>query len=115
MRDLSWSFRGSTPYHRTDPILLMPGQMVLSWVLGTALILKRLEDALKDNDRIYALISGFSRERWTGRHIAAPDEKGQCRVIKNLSRWLDIMPILWRYIEAHGTGTPVGDVARWGL
>lgn len=82
---------------------------------GTALILKRLEDALKDNDRIYALISGFSQgSDGRGRHIAAPDEKGQCRVIKKSFEMAGYHADTVEYIEAHGTGTPVGDVAEVG-
>lgn len=80
---------------------------------GTALVLKRLEDALRDNDRIYALISGFGQgSDGKGKYIAAPNEDGQLRVIKSAIEMADYNADTVEYIEAHGTGTTVGDVVE---
>ena len=80
---------------------------------GTALVLKRLEDAIRDGDRIYALISGYGQgSDGKGKHIAAPSENGQCRVIKKAFEMAQYGADTVEYIEAHGTGTPVGDVAE---
>ena len=80
---------------------------------GVALILKRLDDAIRDGDRIYALISGFGQgSDGKGKHIAAPSENGQCRVIKKTFEMAKYSADTVEYIEAHGTGTPVGDIAE---
>ncbi|HOM01630.1 MAG TPA: SDR family NAD(P)-dependent oxidoreductase [Acetivibrio sp.] len=80
---------------------------------GGVLILKRLEDALRDNDRIYALISGFGQgSDGKGKYIAAPNEEGQLRVIKSALEMTNYSTETIEYIEAHGTGTTVGDVVE---
>ncbi|GAE88150.1 type I polyketide synthase [Acetivibrio straminisolvens] len=80
---------------------------------GGVLILKRLEDALRDNDRIYALISGFGQgSDGKGKYIAAPNEEGQLRVIKSTLEMTNYAADTIEYIEAHGTGTTVGDVVE---
>ncbi|MFH2090870.1 MAG: SDR family NAD(P)-dependent oxidoreductase [Pseudomonadota bacterium] len=74
------------------------------------LILKRLEDAQKDNDRIYAVIKGIGTSS-DGRTSAvyAPDAKGQIKALKEAYQEADIDPGTVEMIEAHGTGTRVGD------
>jgi len=74
------------------------------------LVLKRLEDAQKDNDRIYALIKGMgtSSDGKTSA-IYAPDSKGQVKALDEAYREADITPSTVGLIEAHGTGTRVGD------
>lgn len=80
---------------------------------GGVLILKRLEDALRDNDRIYALISGFGQgSDGKGKYIAAPNEEGQVRVLKSTLEMMGYPADTIEYIEAHGTGTSVGDVVE---
>ncbi|RXE59184.1 type I polyketide synthase [Acetivibrio mesophilus] len=80
---------------------------------GGILVLKRLEDALRDNDRIYALISGFGQgSDGKGKYIAAPNEEGQFRVIKSTLEMSNYNADTIEYIEAHGTGTSVGDVVE---
>ncbi len=74
------------------------------------LVLKRLEDAVKDKDKIYALIKGVGTSS-DGRTSAiyAPDSKGQLKALTEAYREADIDPSTVGLIEAHGTGTRVGD------
>lgn len=82
-------------------------------VLGEGIgmiILKRLEDAQKDNDRIYAVIKGIGTSS-DGRTSAvyAPDSKGQLKSLNTAYHEAGIDPSTVGLIEAHGTGTRVGD------
>jgi len=74
------------------------------------LILKRLEDAQKDNDKIYAVIKGIGTSS-DGRTSAvyAPDSKGQLKALNEAYHEAEIDPSTVELIEAHGTGTRVGD------
>ena len=74
------------------------------------LVLKRLDDAQKDNDRIYAVIKGIGTSS-DGRTSAiyAPDSKGQVKALNEAYREANITPSTIGLIEAHGTGTRVGD------
>ncbi len=82
-------------------------------VLGEGIgmvVLKRLEDAKQDNDKIYAVIKGVgtSSDGKTG-GIYAPDAGGQLRALKDAYRRAKIDPCTVELFEAHGTGTRVGD------
>lgn len=80
---------------------------------GGVLVLKRLEDALRDKDHIYALISGFGQgSDGKGKHIAAPNEEGQARVIEKACKMAGYPADTIELIEAHGTGTVVGDLSE---
>ncbi len=80
---------------------------------GGVLILKRLGDALRDNDNIFALVSGFGQgSDGKGKYIAAPNEDGQTRVIENACQMAGYPVDTIELIEAHGTGTIVGDVVE---
>lgn len=74
------------------------------------LVLKRLEDAQKDKDRIYAVIKGVGTSS-DGRTSAiyAPDSKGQLKALKEAYKDAGIDPCSVALVEAHGTGTRVGD------
>ncbi len=74
------------------------------------LVLKRFEDAKKDGDKIYALIKGVGSSS-DGRTSAiyAPDSDGQLKALKEAYNEADIDPSTVELIEAHGTGTRVGD------
>ncbi len=82
-------------------------------VLGEGLgmiVLKRLKDAEKDKDRIYAVIRGVgtSSDGKTG-GIYAPNAEGQLRALKSAYDQAGIDPATVELIEGHGTGTRVGD------
>ncbi|WP_299976543.1 type I polyketide synthase [Desulfobacula sp.] len=74
------------------------------------LVLKRLDDAQKDKDRIYAVIKGIGTSS-DGRTSAvyAPNSKGQLKALNEAYHEADIDPSTVELVEAHGTGTRVGD------
>lgn len=74
-------------------------------------VLKRLRDALEDNDTIYAVISGWA-VRNDGANRAgytAPGVEGQAAVVAEAQILAEVNPEEVSYIEAHGSATPVGD------
>ncbi len=74
------------------------------------LVLKRLEDARKDNDRIYAVIRGIgSSSDGKSQSIYAPRAEGQARALTEAYRQAGFSPDTITLLEAHGTGTRVGD------
>lgn len=82
-------------------------------VLGEAVgcvVLKRVGDALRDGDRIYATIRGMgssSDGRASG--LTAPRPEGQRRALERAYRCAGADPASVELIEAHGTGTVLGD------
>ncbi|OOF94993.1 hypothetical protein ASPCADRAFT_171425 [Aspergillus carbonarius ITEM 5010] len=77
----------------------------------TAVILKRLDDALQDGDPIRAVVRGIANNH-NGRTpgIASPSAKDQAAVIKQAYVNANITDYSFTaYLECHGTGTPVGD------
>lgn len=79
---------------------------------GTGIVvLKRLEDAIADGDHIYAVIKGsaFNNDGSNRVGYTAPSVDGQAEVIASAQAVADIDPKTIRYIEAHGTGTVLGD------
>lgn len=74
-------------------------------------LLKRLEDAIADNDHIYAIIRGSAVNN-DGLHkvgYTAPSPQGQAAVIKSALYMAEVEPGSISYIETHGTGTKLGD------
>jgi amino acid adenylation domain-containing protein len=79
---------------------------------GVAVVLlKRLEDAVRDGDQIYAVIRGFAANNDGSAKVGytAPSVEGQARVIALAHEAAGVNPETIGYIEAHGTGTPLGD------
>lgn len=74
------------------------------------LVIKRLDDALKNNDKILGIIRG-SAINSIGTHsgMTVPSANAQSRVIKNALAKSNIKPQAISYIETHGTGTSLGD------
>ena len=74
-------------------------------------VLKRLADALADGDTIYAVIRGTGKNNNGARPASflAPSVDGQAEVIALAQSNANVPVETIRYIEAHGTGTPVGD------
>jgi acyl transferase domain-containing protein/NAD(P)-dependent dehydrogenase (short-subunit alcohol dehydrogenase family)/acyl carrier protein len=79
---------------------------------GAAVVtLKRLSDAIADNDEIYALILGSaSVQDGKSNGLLAPRGSAQEQVIAEACAAAGISPGEIEYVEAHGTGTSVGDV-----
>lgn len=74
-------------------------------------VLKRLSDAVRDKDHIYAVIKGSAINNDGDRKIgfAAPSVEGQVDVMSTAYRRSGIDPKTVTYVEAHGTGTALGD------
>ncbi|MFC0513435.1 beta-ketoacyl synthase N-terminal-like domain-containing protein, partial [Mucilaginibacter angelicae] len=74
-------------------------------------VLKRLSEALKDNDHIYAIIKGSAVNNDGNNKVGytAPGVEGQAECIKNAQKFAGVLPESISYIEAHGTGTRLGD------
>jgi len=77
-------------------------------------VLRRLEDALADGDRIYAVLRGWAVNNDAGRKagFTAPGVDGQASVIAEALAVAGLRPADIDYIEAHGTGTMLGDAAE---
>jgi polyketide-type polyunsaturated fatty acid synthase PfaA len=74
------------------------------------LVLKRLESAQKDGNRIYAVIKGLGASSdGKSQSIYSPSIEGQIRALRAAYKNADINPATVGLIEAHGTGTRVGD------
>ncbi|WP_221663808.1 type I polyketide synthase [Bacillus velezensis] len=74
------------------------------------IVLKTLSDAERDGDRIYAVIRGTA-ENHGGRaaSLTSPNPKAQTEVMIKAYQQANIDPRTVSYIEAHGTGTALGD------
>ncbi|UCH92121.1 MAG: acyltransferase domain-containing protein, partial [Candidatus Aminicenantes bacterium] len=74
-------------------------------------VLKRLEEAARDNDNIYAVIKGFAinNDGKVKAGFTAPSVEGQARVIREAWQRAGVKPESIGYVEAHGTGTLLGD------
>src|SRR5262249_16202249 len=85
-------------------------------VLGEGLgmvVLKRLSDARRDGDRIYAVLRGVgSSSDGKGNAIYAPRADGQIEALKTAYHIAAVTPETIELVEAHGTGTRVGDATE---
>jgi acyl transferase domain-containing protein/NAD(P)H-dependent flavin oxidoreductase YrpB (nitropropane dioxygenase family)/NAD(P)-dependent dehydrogenase (short-subunit alcohol dehydrogenase family) len=101
-----------SPRGRCRPFDACADGIVISEGVG-AVILKRLADAERDGDRIYAVIQGIgSSSDGRCRGLTAPGNLGQLLTLKRAYAEAGIDPATVGYIEAHGTGTAVGDVVE---
>ncbi|MFI0777853.1 SDR family NAD(P)-dependent oxidoreductase [Streptomyces sp. NPDC021212] len=101
-RALSPTGRCHTFDEKADGIVLGEGAGVL--------LLKRLDDALRDGDRIHAVIDGSAVNN-DGRTmgITTPNPEAQREVISEALRVAGVDAGTVSYVEAHGTGTMIGD------
>src|SRR6185295_9781396 len=77
------------------------------------LVLKRLEDAERDGDRIYAVVKGIgSSSDGRGNAIYAPRADGQKEALERAYAEAKATPDTVDLVEAHGTGTKVGDTTE---
>ena len=83
---------------------------VFSHGLGIV-VLKRLAEAIADRDQIYAVIKGAALNNDGSNKVSftAPSVDGQAEVVALAQALAGIDPGTISYIEAHGTGTPLGD------
>lgn len=76
--------------------------------------LKRLEDAEREKNKIYAVIRGLgSSSDGRSKSIYAPVPEGQSQAILRAYESAGYSPNTVELIEAHGTGTKAGDAAEW--
>ena len=74
------------------------------------LVLKRLADAERDGDTVYAVIQGFGASSdGKGKGITAPNIEGQKRALRRAYADAAMDPVEVDLIECHGTSTVVGD------
>lgn len=75
-----------------------------------AVIIKSLKDAIRDKDNIYAVIkaTGINHGGKTS-GFTVPSGKAQSEIIKDVIKKAEVNPRDITYMEAHGTGTALGD------
>jgi acyl transferase domain-containing protein/NAD(P)H-dependent flavin oxidoreductase YrpB (nitropropane dioxygenase family)/NADP-dependent 3-hydroxy acid dehydrogenase YdfG len=79
----------------------------------SVVVLKRLEDAERDGDRIYAVIRGVAGSSdGRGRSMTAPRPEGQIVALRRAYEQAGFSPSTVGMIEAHGTGTVAGDASE---
>lgn len=72
-------------------------------------VLKRLEDARRDGDTVYAVLRGWGISSDGRGGITAPSVKGQTQALLRAYRAAGYAPQTLDFVEGHGTGTTVGD------
>ncbi len=100
------SATGTRPYAKgADGFVMGEGAAVF--------ILKRLEDAERDGDKIYAVIRGFGGSSdGKGKGITAPNPIGQKFAVMRAWENAGVSPATASLIEGHGTSTSVGDAVE---
>ena len=77
-------------------------------------VFKRLADAERDGDRIYAVVKGVGTSSdGKERAVYAPFSPGQARALRRAYEHAEISPRTVELVEAHGTGTKVGDAVEF--
>ncbi len=77
------------------------------------LALKRCDDAVRDGDRIYAVIRGVGTSSdGKGNAVYAPSASGQAKALRRAYAVSGVTPDTVELVEAHGTGTKVGDATE---
>ncbi|MFE2307948.1 beta-ketoacyl synthase N-terminal-like domain-containing protein, partial [Streptomyces sp. NPDC059411] len=92
------------------PFDALAGGTVPSEGVGVV-VLKRLADAVRDGDRISAVIAGTAVNNDGADKMAytAPSASGQAEVIREALRTAGLAPTAIGHVEAHGTATRLGD------
>jgi amino acid adenylation domain-containing protein len=75
------------------------------------IVLKRLDDAVRDKDHVYAVIKGaaLNNDGSDKASFTAPSVRGQAEVIAMAQADAGVTPDQITYVETHGTATPLGD------
>ncbi len=98
-----------SPSSRVRPFDADANGTLLGEGLGVV-VLKRLNDALNDGDRVYAVIRGVgSSSDGRGQGLLAPRLEGEILAIQRAYETTGVEPASIGLIEAHGTGIPLGD------
>lgn len=73
-------------------------------------VLKRLNDAIKDGDRIHGVICGAGLSNdGRGASVLSPNPKGQAMAFERAYNDAGVSPSQIGFVECHATGTPLGD------
>ncbi|MGU3778878.1 beta-ketoacyl synthase N-terminal-like domain-containing protein [Burkholderia metallica] len=73
-------------------------------------VVKQLERALADNDRIYAVVAGSAvGQNGRSNGLTAPNPRAQEIMLRAAAVQAGVAPACIDYVEAHGTGTSLGD------
>ncbi len=72
-------------------------------------VLKRLDDAARDGDRILGVIRGVGVSNDVGGSLLSPESEGQLRAMRAAYAQAEWQPGAVQLVECHGTGTPRGD------
>jgi acyl transferase domain-containing protein/NAD(P)H-dependent flavin oxidoreductase YrpB (nitropropane dioxygenase family)/NAD(P)-dependent dehydrogenase (short-subunit alcohol dehydrogenase family)/acyl carrier protein len=98
-----------SPRGRCRPFDAAADGIALAEGVGVA-VLKRLADAERDGDRIYAVVKGVgSSSDGRDKGLTAPRAEGQLRALRRAYAQARVSPARVGLVEAHGTGTVVGD------
>lgn len=101
-----------SPRGRCRPLDQSADGIVLGEGIATV-VLKRLEDAERDGDRIYAVIKAVAAgSDGRDKSLTAPRIEGQVRTLERAYDKAGIAPATVGLVEAHATGTEVGDQAE---
>src|SRR5262249_21396732 len=100
--------RALSPSGRCSPFDARADGLVVGEGAGIFL-LKRLEDAVRDGDRILAVITGIGLSNDVDGNLLAPSSEGQLRAMHAAYREAGWKPSDVDLIECHATGTPIGD------
>lgn len=77
------------------------------------LVVKRLADAERDRDRIYAILKGIGlASDGKGRGLASPSARGHRDAMRRAYRLANVDPATVDLVEGHGLGVPAADVAE---
>ena len=102
-----------SPGNKSKPFDVQSKGMLVGEGVGMV-ALKRLDDAERDNDRIYALVKGLGTSSdGKFKSIYAPRPDGQAKALKQAYEIAGFSPKTVGLIEAHGTGTVAGDNAEF--
>ena len=100
--------RALSPTGRCSPFDQKADGLVVGEGAGM-LVLKRLEDALRDGDHIHGVITGIGLSNDVEGKLLAPSPEGQLRAMRPAYEQSGWSPPDVDLIECHATGTPVGD------
>lgn len=82
---------------------------------GGVIILKRLSDAIKDNNEILGIIRGTGMNQdGKSNGLTAPNGESQEKLIRKTMIRAGVSPLDVDYVEMHGTGTKLGDPIEVG-